>query len=291
MKDLLSVKEFSQFSGIEQTTLRYWDDIGLFPPAVRDPHNNYRYYSPEQIVSVNFISVLSDLNIPLKTIGEVEADRTPEKIAQLIEKKEKQLDMEMRRLRENYSIIHARREFINFGIKVLEGFNVADGKRLSDKDSAPDAERIDVTRLAVMEQEEANYILGPRNIFAKDAEFYEPFLNFCNHADELRINLNFPIGGLHEGIDSFVAAPGNPDYFFSWDPTGNRSRPAGNYLVGFAKGYYGQFSDLPTRLQTYAKDHNLQCIGPVYTMYLHDEICMKDPSQYLSQVSVEVKPA
>ena len=94
MKNFLTVKEFSRLSGIERTTLRYWDEIGLFSPAKRDPENNYRYYSSDQIIMVNFINVLSDLNIPLKTIGEMSGKRTPESIVRLIEQREKELDME-----------------------------------------------------------------------------------------------------------------------------------------------------------------------------------------------------
>ena len=122
MKEFLSIKEFSKLSGIESTTLRYWDDIGLFSPLRRDTENNYRYYTPSQMIAVNFIKILSSLDIPLKTISEIEKVRSPEEIVRLIEQQEKLLDMEMQRLRECYSIIHTRREMINYGIKVLEGF-------------------------------------------------------------------------------------------------------------------------------------------------------------------------
>jgi len=68
MKNQLTIKEFSELSGIDASTLRYWDEIGLFSPAHRNTENNYRYYAPTQIIAINFITVLSRLNIPLKTI-------------------------------------------------------------------------------------------------------------------------------------------------------------------------------------------------------------------------------
>ena len=80
MKDFLTVREFSKLSGIEVTTLHYWDDCGLFSPAKRDPENNYRCYTPDQIIGVNFITVLKSLNIPLKIINEIENERNPESI-------------------------------------------------------------------------------------------------------------------------------------------------------------------------------------------------------------------
>ena len=264
IKEFLSVKEFSKISGIEQTTLRYWDDIGLFSPIRRDPENNYRYYSLQQIIAVNFITVLSSLNIPLKMISEMDDNRSPEKIVRMIRHQEKQLDMDMRRLRECYSIIHTRLELINFGM------------------------RADTNRIFILRQEKMPYILGPRNIWKPGEGFYEPFMNFCHQAEEMRINLSFPIGAMHDGWDGFMEAPGEPNYFISIDPIGNRRREAGDYLVGFVHGYYGQFSDLPERMDAYAKENGLKLYGPVYTIYLQDEICIKDPDQYLAQICVAV---
>ena len=75
MEKLLSIYEFSKLSGIESSTLRYWDEIGLFPPIERSSENNYRYYSPQQMVAVNFIKVLSSIDVPLKTIRETADSR------------------------------------------------------------------------------------------------------------------------------------------------------------------------------------------------------------------------
>ena len=264
MKEFLSVKEFSKLSGIENTTLRYWDEIGLFSPAKRDPENNYRYYAPWQVIAINFISVLSSLNVPLKTISEMEGIRNPENIIDLIDRQENLLDTEMRRLREAYSIIHIRRELIKNGMKVAEP-NVSVGKLDS--------------RLMVM---------GPPNHFREGGAFYEPFAYFCEQAKNLRINLGYPIGGYHDSMESFLNAPSQPDCFYSLDPTGNVEQPEGEYLIGHVHGYYGEFSDLPERMESYAKEHSLNLGGPVFTLYLQDEICVKEPDEYLSQISVAI---
>ena len=265
MNKYLTIKEFSKLSGIEQTTLRYWDDIGLFSPTRRDPENNYRYYTPEQIIAVNFVTVLSELNIPLKTIGEIERGRTPEKIERLIMNQEIQLDSEMQKLRERYAIVHTRHDLINFGIKLR-----------------------DIDQIAVLQRDAKPYVLGPRNKWEPGEPFYEYFMNFCNSADELRVNLSFPIGSYHDDMGSFLRAPGEPDHFFSIDPAGNRRMEAGKYLVGFSRGYYGEFGDLAERMSAFSKENKLKPHGPVYTIYLLDEICLADPEQYLAQICVAV---
>ena len=106
MKDLLTIRDFSKLTGVEASTLRYWDEIGLFSPLKRNPENNYRYYSLAQVPALNFITTLSELEIPLKTIAELRKERDPEKLLSLLEKKEIQMDMELRALRQRSSIIH-----------------------------------------------------------------------------------------------------------------------------------------------------------------------------------------
>jgi len=262
MKELLSIKEFSKASGIEASTLRYWDKMGLFSPSKRGD-NKYRYYSPDQIITVNFVNVLSNLNFPLKTVGDIESIRTPEAILDLIDQKESVLDAAMKKLREDYSVIHTRRDLIKGGVKA------------------------DLAKVFVKDIPEKAFVLGPKNNF-ENGSFYEPFMHFCDQASDLRINLNFPIGGRHDSFEAFVERPSQPDNFFSIDPSGNSKSAKGKYLVGFCRGYYGKLGDLPERFAKYAEENKLKFIGPVYAVYLLDEICMKDPAQYLAEVFVAV---
>ena len=266
-KGLMTIKEFAAFSGVEQTTLRYWEDVGLISPAERNPENNYRYYSPLQQSTVNFINLLSSLNVPLKTIGEIKNRRTPEIMLELLDNQENILDMEMHRLRESHTIIHRLRGMIKDGLDA------------------------DPSEISVQRMEDANYILGPRNEWGDEPSFFETFMAFCKEAPRLRINLNYSIGALHESLEGFLRAPGQPDYYFSIDPTGYDKRPAGDYLAGYARGYYGEFGDLPQRMMDYAKGHSLALHGPVRVIYLHDEICMREQDQYLARVIVAAKRA
>jgi len=266
-KEYMTIKEFAAFSGIEQTTLRYWEDIGLIDPAERNPENNYRYYSPVQQSTVNFISLLSSLGVPLKTIGEIKNQRTPESILALLEQQENILDMELHRLRESHTIIHRLRGMIKAGLEA------------------------ETDQISVQRMEDAHYVLGPRNEWGEEPSFFETFMLFCKEAPRLRINLNYSIGGLHESVEAFLRTPGQPDFYFSIDPTGYDKRPAGDYLVGYARGYYGELGGLPQRMTAYAEEHHLTLHGPVRVIYLHDEICMRQQDQYLARVIIAAKRA
>ena len=267
MKSLLSINEFSKLSGLEITTLRYWDEIDLFSPAVRNPENNYRYYSPEQIIAVKFINVLSTLGVPLKELAVLKHNQDPKSVYALFAKQSKQINEELRRLQEALAVINVRQEFINLGLDVLDE---------------------PYTDISVSHEAPFSFVCGPLNTWKEGEGFYDPFVNFLNHANDLRINLNLPVGGIHETWEKFMESPGEPDYFFSVDIHGNRQSDAGNYMHGFARGYYGDFGDLNERMAAYAKEKALKPTGPVYAIYLLDEICYDDPAQYLSQTLVAV---
>jgi len=264
MLDTLSIHEFSKLSGVESSTLRYWDEIGVFSPILRNPENNYRHYSPAQLLALNFVTTLSELEIPLKTIAELRKERDPEQFLDLLEKQERLMDMEMRSLRQRYSIIHARRELINMGMK------------------------IDIDSVSVMHFEERAMHRWPRNEYKEGEIFIAPLAAFVASTGEYHINLSFPVAGYFDNMQSFAKAPDCPDHFLSIDPIGTFYRKAGDYLVGFARGYYGDIGDLPERMSAYAKENSIHLTGPVYMMYLHEEICTADPEQYLAKCSVAV---
>ena len=85
-----------------------------------------------------------------------------------------------------------------------------------------------------------------------------------------------------------MKAPSQPSRFFSLDPKGHECKPAGLYLVGYTRGYYGETNDLSEKMKAYADEHELEFNGPVYNLYLFDEISISDPQNYLLQVSASV---
>ncbi|MCL1830719.1 MAG: MerR family transcriptional regulator [Oscillospiraceae bacterium] len=267
MSSLYPIREFSKLTGVNSATLRYWDEIGIFSPITRDPYNNYRYYSIEQVLALNFVTTLSELGISLKTISDLRKDRDPEALLKVLEARERELDMELRELRMRSSIIHLRQELIRTGLKV------------------------DETQISVQFMDEKALKIWPRNEYHEGDNFVDPLSAFIHYSGDYYVNLSFPVGGCWDSLDDFVEQPSRPQNFFSIDPVGINKREEGEYLVGYTRGYYAEMGDLPQRLAAYAKENNLIPYGPLYTMYLYEEICMQDKSQYLAQSFVAVKKA
>jgi DNA-binding transcriptional MerR regulator len=260
---LYSIKEFAKFSGVRQSVLRYYDEIGLFSP-VRRGENGYRYYSPYQIVPLNMIKVFIELDTPLREIDELAASRTPERVLQLLARQERKFDEGIRQLQASYSITHQYRALITRALSVKEG---------------EIEERV---------LEETPLFVGPALEGDGPHSYFECFSAFCRFAERSTVSMSFPVGGLYRDLTAFREQPHKPARYFSLCPAGADRAPSGRYLSGFTRGAYGKMGDLPERLHAYAKEHSLTPIGPVYLVYLLDEISLCDQEHFLAQASVPV---
>ena len=266
-RDYLTIKEFSEIVGMTIETLRHYDKKGIFKPAKHgvDFENKYRYYTPTQITTIKMIRVLTEIGVPLDTIKELAQERSPEQLMKLFSKQQGIVADELRFLQEVYSVISTFLELLVEGVSAIE------------------------TEIYVCETPEKQMILGDTNDFYGSASFYNEFMRFCNAPHEPKLNMSYPVGGYFASMDVFLNAPSQPTRFYSLDPRGREQKPAGLYLTGYTRGYYGQTNDLPKRMATFAKANGLVFNGAVYNLYLFDEMSITDPEQYLLQVSASVK--
>ena len=260
--DLLSIKAFSDLTGIKQSTLRHYDEVKLFSPVMRG-ENGYRYYSAPQAIAINFIQVMSSLGIPLRRISEIQKVRTPEMMLEILRKQEFELNKELFRLQQAYSVIHAYTGLIQEGL-------------LAEED-----------KIQCVKKDTVTIAVGQINDYSS-GYFYESFFRFIKQMDNHNINAAYPAGGLYSDMGAFLSKPGYPMRFFSLSPSGDERKEAGDYLVGYTRGYYGHVGDLPQRIKAYADEEGYQFVGPVYELYVHDEITVALP-EFLIQASVRVK--
>jgi len=266
-KDFLPIKEFSEIVGMTIDALRHYDKKGIFKPAKlgEEFKNQYRYYAPTQITTIKMIRVLTEIGVSLNEIKELASSRSPEKLIKLFSKQQGIVADELRFLQEVHSVISTFLKLLIDGVSATE------------------------TDITVSELPERKIILGDINEFYGSVGFYKGFMRFCNSQHEPKLNLSYPVGGYFESKDEFLKEPSKPTRFFSLDPNGNDKQKAGLYLLGYTRGYYGTTNDLPKRILEFAKKNGLIFNGPVYNIYLFDEMSVTDPEQYLLQVSASVK--
>jgi DNA-binding transcriptional MerR regulator len=271
IKSLISIREFAEFADIKQTTLRYYDDLGIFSPITRT-ESGFRYYSPTQIIRLNVIRTMQELNVPMKDIAEFEQNRTPELMLQSCVGHLKRLDAEMRKIN------HLRDIIGSFHAMLFEGRYAQEGIAIGDFEAIPG-------------------VLGPTIEYNGDDGFSEMFLDFCLNSKSQGMEMLYPICGYYKTAADFFKAPEKPTNFFSMNPSGRDEIPAGTYIYSHRRGDYVDFHDLPERLLEYSKaidepknkmDMNK---GPVYHMFLQDETSTRNPEDYLSRLSIFVAPA
>jgi DNA-binding transcriptional MerR regulator len=267
--NLLSIKEFSEFVGISTSSLRHYDNKGIFKPVQKDNKfkNNYRYYTPTQIMTVKMIRVLTEIGVSLDTIKELAKNRTPEIILKLLRKHRDIAAEKLRFWKEAHSIINTFTELIYESISITE------------------------TEITISVMPEKRIILGKINDYQNESGYVKTLMRFCNAPHEPKLNMSYPVGGYWKNMPTFLDEPSRPTRFYSLDPKGYEKKEEGLYLIGYTRGYYGVVNNLPKQMKSFAKKHGLVFNGPVYTIYLSDEISLTDKNQYLLQVTASVKEA
>jgi DNA-binding transcriptional MerR regulator len=81
--DELTISEFGRRAGLSIKALRLYDVSGLLAPARVDPVTGYRQYSTGQLERARRISVMRQLDMPLRTITEVLAGSDAEGLIRL----------------------------------------------------------------------------------------------------------------------------------------------------------------------------------------------------------------
>lgn len=82
-RQLYTIGEFAKAHGIHKKTLMWYDEIGLFRPAVVG-ENGYRYYSFLQSATLGTILMLRELHMSIPDIRAWMADRSPQRLSQLM---------------------------------------------------------------------------------------------------------------------------------------------------------------------------------------------------------------
>jgi len=115
MTSLLSIGDFSELCEVRPSTLRYWDEIGLLTPALRNAENGYRYYSLDQIVVISILQILHSLHIPLRSMLDIGKNPTPEQLRALCQSCDEQLEAKIAEMRANQEMLRSYAALIEDG--------------------------------------------------------------------------------------------------------------------------------------------------------------------------------
>lgn len=122
------IGDFSNLVNIPVRTLRYYDEIGLLKPEIVDKFTSYRYYTEDNVVEAQFITLLKEVGFTLQEIIDykniLNDFDNDDGTNQFLLKKQEQITEEIERLQEQYDkITILRKKFKGKVLTLIGGKN------------------------------------------------------------------------------------------------------------------------------------------------------------------------
>ncbi|MGG7214806.1 MerR family transcriptional regulator [Clostridium nigeriense] len=76
MASYFTIGEISKLSNVSLKTLRYYDEIGILKPKYVNKENKYRYYSIEQLTTIDLIKLFKSTGMSLELIKQILSSQT-----------------------------------------------------------------------------------------------------------------------------------------------------------------------------------------------------------------------
>lgn len=111
------IGDFANIVNISVRTLRYYDEIGLLKPEIIDKYTSYRYYTDDNVIEAQFITLLKKVGFTLQEIIDYKAllndfDNNDDGVNQFLLKKQNQISRQMELLQDQYDkIVILRKKF------------------------------------------------------------------------------------------------------------------------------------------------------------------------------------
>ena len=113
MKQTFSISEMSKIVDIPINTLKHYDRIDLFKPAIVKPDSLYRYYTLEQIYTLVLIKDLRALDMSIPEIRDYLNNRNVNKSLSILQKK---LDD----IKKEFDLLCKKKEYLQSKVNMLE---------------------------------------------------------------------------------------------------------------------------------------------------------------------------
>lgn len=268
-KNTFRIGELSRLFGIGVDSIRYYEKVGLLHP-VRDPNNNYRLYTMDDVRRMTLIRELLNLNFSTEQVREFCTDLNLDNTLRL-------LNSEMETVEKQISELENTRRNIQNRLTTIQ--------RLSKMDLD---EQVYLKTLP----ERACIMVSDSNLPDSDVDYY--VMNYMN----LHQNKIDTIGTCDcytldlEGSnpDSLYYRTKNVFFYASSLPVDdcNYFLPAGKYLSTIYRGPYSKTKKLMPGMFAYAKEHQLVITGDPIEFCHIDNYETSNEEEYVIEIQIPV---
>ena len=267
---LLRIGEVARLFNLSVGTLRHYEQMGLLEPAYVDAASGYRYYGARQLSTLNTISHLRVLDLPLAQIREFVTTRD--------------VDLMQRQLAQQQELIERkRRELERVSRKIDNRLALLRGALDAELDNIYEVNAPEL-RCAVLRER-----VNPTDAYALEWQIRQ--LQKGQHETFVFLG-NLGVGIAPERIAT-SDFDGYDEVFLLLDDTDDylgdvEVRPAARCLTISFRGTHGQAAPHYERLLDYMHERDLSPAGPSREIALIDDIISDDPATYVTQITVPV---
>lgn len=260
----LTTSQFAKLHEVNKRTLHYYDEIGLFCPLTKG-ENGYRYYDLSQSLDFEYIRMLKELHMSVEEIRQYRKHPEPDSFLKLAETKEKELELEIQRLKSTKKILRAKREQILFC------------EALQDQEIR-------------LERCKSEHIFVFPYDFADDdmTEIFTQLKDIWGIAQ-----MRMGIGSLLslEKVYNLDFSSYDGIYTIALDKKAGQNcllKPEGRYLCGYQRGAWDKLPAMYEKMLAYAKAHELKLTGYAYEVGLNDFV-ISEPEDYITKIMIRVE--
>lgn len=264
----LTTGELARLAHVTKNTLFHYDKIGLFSPEIVT-ENDYRYYSVHQIEVLNAIVMLRELGMPLKEIRTFLDGRNPQKLLELLEKEEVQIQEQIEHLKNQSRWIKEKRE----KVRTVLG--------------------VEIHRIYVRQQAETYYVINNLENLS-DTAYAEKITELTEVYESQNHNNCYEIGNIQQTSDirqGIYDNYQNVAIIMKQKPKKMKyyCMPAGEYLVAYYKGHWKNIGEAYERMIKYAGENGLRLSDYFMEMYAVDSLMAEREEDYVTELSVRIE--
>ena len=270
-----STGQFAKLCGVNKKTLFHYDSIDLLKPE-KTLNNGYRYYSSNQLELFSVITVLKELEMPLKEIKSFIDTRNPEKTIELFNKEKKLVEDKIKNLKRIQKLLDVK-------------------LRITNEASSSPVE-------AILESQKEETLVLSNKVNKTDEPYdIETFADHVKYCNQNNLSYGYPIGSIinKEYLTESFPIQNNCfikyDYYFTKIPNLKSyknycKKTKGTYAVIYHKGYFDTVYESYNKLLKFISENNYKIDSCAYEEILIDEVVTKNCNDYVLKISIKVIP-
>ncbi|WP_336760157.1 MerR family transcriptional regulator [Paenibacillus sp. USHLN196] len=263
----LSSGQFAKLMGISKDTLFHYDRLGILSPEIK-ADNGYRYYSMNQMDVFKVITILKELDMPLKEIKDYLDQRSPEKLITLLEGEEALLEVKINKLIKMKKLISKKKEITASALKINPAF-------IGLEDMSAEA-----------------LVITAADPYTNDESFYESMLKHDKYLESHHLDTSHTVGWMRDTKAVLANEAFNYDYLYtriSNDSThANFKKENGTYLIAYHTDGYSSVETTYDRMLQHSEREGLNLNGYFYEDVLLDDLSVRGYEHYTIKISVRI---